>query len=77
MAESTPALNVESDLYPKKSFKESFIEKAEKSHNRVPVLRRIPLPAIGIILLVALVNVAVWIAAAVVLVCTFDILSLQ
>ncbi|KMU78177.1 high-affinity nickel transport protein nic1 [Coccidioides immitis RMSCC 3703] len=45
----------------------SFLKKMGKSHSRVPVLRRIPLPAIGIILLIAVVNILVWIAAGVVL----------
>lgn len=45
-----------------------IVRKAEKTHSRVPGLRKIPLPAIGIILLVALVNVLVWIAVGIVLV---------
>ncbi|KKZ64024.1 high-affinity nickel-transporter [[Emmonsia] crescens] len=50
-----------------KSLKRSLLRKARKSHNRMPGLRKIPLPALGIILLVAAVNVVVWVAAAVVL----------
>ena len=51
------------------SMKRSLLRRAEKSHNRLPGIRKIPLRAIGIIFLIALVNVVVWIAAAIVLVC--------
>ncbi|EPS29424.1 hypothetical protein PDE_04373 [Penicillium oxalicum 114-2] len=44
-----------------------LIHKAERHHRRVPGIRKIPLRAIGIILLVALINIIVWIAAAIVL----------
>ena len=36
-------------------------------HERVPVLRRLPFPAVAIISLLVLVNIAVWIAVAIVL----------
>ncbi|OAX84955.1 hypothetical protein ACJ72_00681 [Emergomyces africanus] len=49
------------------SLKRSLLRKAKKSHNRVPGLRKIPLPALGIILLIAAVNIVVWVAAAIVL----------
>ncbi len=49
----------------------SLIRRAEHSHSRLPGIRKIPLRSIGVILLVALVNVLVWIAVAVVLVCCF------
>lgn len=52
-----------------KSMKRSLLRRAEKSHNSLPGIRKIPLRAIGIIFLIALVNVVVWIAAAIVLVC--------
>ncbi|PYI36992.1 hypothetical protein BP00DRAFT_432059 [Aspergillus indologenus CBS 114.80] len=45
----------------------ALVRQAERSHRRLPGLRKIPLPAIGIILFIALVNVVVWIAAAIVL----------
>lgn len=51
------------------SHKHSLLAKAERSHKKVPGLRKIPLPAIGIILLVALVNGLVWVVAGVLLVC--------
>lgn len=47
----------------------SILRRAERSHSRLPGIRKIPLPAIAIILFVAFVNVVVWIAAAIVLVC--------
>ncbi|PGH08971.1 high-affinity nickel-transporter [Blastomyces parvus] len=50
-----------------KSLKRSLLRKARRSHNRVPGLRKIPLPALGIILLVAVVNAVVWMAAGIVL----------
>ncbi|KAK2774007.1 hypothetical protein FQN53_003871 [Emmonsiellopsis sp. PD_33] len=50
-----------------KSLRQSLLRKAERSHSRVPGLRKVPLPALGIILLIAFINVLVWIAAAVVL----------
>lgn len=45
-----------------------LIRQAERSHRRLPGIRKIPLRAIAIILFIALLNVLVWIAAAVVLV---------
>lgn len=45
-----------------------LIRHAERSHGRMPGIRRIPLRAIGIILFIAFLNVVVWIAAAIVLV---------
>ncbi|EFE36007.1 uncharacterized protein ARB_04943 [Trichophyton benhamiae CBS 112371] len=45
----------------------SIIEKAERSHRRVPGLRKIPLPALAIIFFIALINILVWIAAGIVL----------
>lgn len=41
---------------------------AERSHSRLPVLRKIPLRALGIIGVIALLNAAVWIATSIVLV---------
>ncbi|OJK03507.1 hypothetical protein ASPACDRAFT_1862849 [Aspergillus aculeatus ATCC 16872] len=45
----------------------ALVRQAEKSHRRLPGIRKIPLPAIGIILFIAFLNVVVWIAAAIVL----------
>ncbi|RJE25072.1 nickel transport protein [Aspergillus sclerotialis] len=44
-----------------------LIQRAERSHSRVPVLRKIPFRAVAIILFIAFLNVIVWIAAAIVL----------
>lgn len=56
------------DVEQKKSLKTSLLRRAERSHRRLPVLRKIPLPAIGIILLIAAINVVVWVVAGIVLV---------
>jgi high-affinity nickel-transport protein len=45
-----------------------LIHKAERQHRRLPGIRKIPLRAIAIILLIAFINMVVWIAAAIVLV---------
>ncbi|EAW06383.1 HoxN/HupN/NixA family nickel/cobalt transporter [Aspergillus clavatus NRRL 1] len=52
---------------PKDKWTTKFVQRAERSHRRLPGLRKIPLPALAIIVFVALVNVLVWIAAAIVL----------
>ncbi|GKZ38112.1 hypothetical protein AbraIFM66950_010059 [Aspergillus brasiliensis] len=44
-----------------------FVKQAERSHRRLPGLKKVPLPAIAIILFIAFINVVVWIAAAIVL----------
>ena len=46
-----------------------LLRQAERSHSRMPGIRKIPLRAIGIIALIAFLNIVVWIAAAIVLVC--------
>ncbi|KAL4959244.1 HoxN/HupN/NixA family nickel/cobalt transporter, partial [Aspergillus stella-maris] len=51
----------------KKWTPKSLIRHAERGHSRLPGLRKIPFRSIGVILLVAVVNVLVWIAVAVVL----------
>lgn len=73
----TPESNPPADLYsaPVSSNNDSkwsprlLIRHAESSHSRLPGIRKIPLRALAVILLVAVLNVLVWIAAAVVLVC--------
>ncbi|KAL1999359.1 hypothetical protein VTN02DRAFT_4641 [Thermoascus thermophilus] len=55
------------DVAQKTSLRTSLLRRAERSHRRLPVLRKIPLPAIGIILLIAAVNVVVWVVAGIVL----------
>ncbi|KAL3467166.1 high-affinity nickel-transport protein-domain-containing protein [Aspergillus heterothallicus] len=51
----------------KKWSTKSLIRHAERSHSRMPGIRKVPLRSIGVILLVALVNVVVWVAVAIVL----------
>lgn len=46
-----------------------LIRHAERSHSRLPGIRKVPLRAIAVILFVGLINVVVWIATAIVLVC--------
>jgi high-affinity nickel-transport protein len=54
----------------KKWSTKSLIRHAERSHSRLPGIRKVPIRSIGVILLVALVNVVVWVAVAIVLVCS-------
>ncbi|EEH40153.2 hypothetical protein PAAG_02208 [Paracoccidioides lutzii Pb01] len=49
------------------SLKSTLLRKARRSHSRVPGLRKIPLPALAIILLIAGVNALVWVAVGIVL----------
>jgi hypothetical protein len=51
------------------SIKRLLLRRAESTHGRLPGIRKIPLPAIGIISLIAVINLVVWAAAGVVLVC--------
>ncbi|KAB8231807.1 high-affinity nickel-transport protein-domain-containing protein [Aspergillus alliaceus] len=46
----------------------SLMRHAERSHSRIPGVRKIPFRALAIILFIALINIIVWIAAAIVLV---------
>ncbi|KAL2834108.1 high-affinity nickel-transport protein-domain-containing protein [Aspergillus pseudoustus] len=68
-SDPTPAV-VESqhdEIDDKKWSTKSLIRHAERSHSRLPGIRKVPLRSIGVILLVALVNLLVWIAVAIVL----------
>lgn len=74
MRDSTPVVVVDASLADdtdsetkSKWTAESLLRRAERSHRRLPGIRKIPLPAIAIILFVAFINVVVWIAAAIVL----------
>ena len=51
------------------SFRRDFIRRAERIHSRIPAIKKIPLSAIGIISLIALINMFVWAVCGVVLVC--------
>jgi nickel/cobalt transporter (NiCoT) family protein len=46
---------------------EQFLYRARKQHAGLPGLRRVPLPALAIISLLILINIAVWIIAAIIL----------
>ncbi|KAJ5143925.1 uncharacterized protein N7515_002712 [Penicillium bovifimosum] len=63
---NTPADSHSLDSEQRWSLK-PLIRSAERSHNKLPGIRKIPLRAIGIIALVALLNILVWVAAAIVL----------
>lgn len=66
--DTVDAASIDSNSSESRLRKWEIVRKAEKTHSRVSGLRKIPLPAIGIILLVALVNVLVWVAVGIVLV---------
>ncbi|KAL4917189.1 high-affinity nickel-transport protein-domain-containing protein [Aspergillus aurantiobrunneus] len=53
----------------------TLVRHAQRSHSRLPGLRKIPLRSIAIILLVAAVNVVVWVAVAIVLLICSSLLS--
>lgn len=63
-----PSADVRSLDSDRKWSLEPLLRQAERSHSRMPGIRKIPLRAIAIIALVAVLNVIVWIAAAIVLV---------
>ncbi|KAL4986037.1 high-affinity nickel-transport protein-domain-containing protein [Aspergillus falconensis] len=69
MPHSPPADSpvVGSDLDDKKWTAKSLIRHAERSHSRLPGIRKVPLRSIAVILLVACVNIVVWVAVAIVL----------
>ena len=45
-----------------------ILKQIESSHGRIPGIKKVPLPAIGIIAIVALINVIVWVVVGVLLV---------
>lgn len=55
------------DITKPKWYPRALIRQAERSHGRLPGIRKVPLRAIAAILFIAFLNVLVWIAAAVVL----------
>jgi high-affinity nickel-transport protein len=68
IVDETPADSHSLDSDKKWSL-QPLIRKAERSHSRMPGIRKIPLRAIAIIILIAFLNIIVWVAAAIVLVC--------
>ncbi|CRG90552.1 High-affinity nickel transport protein nic1 [Talaromyces islandicus] len=55
------------DGYQKQPLKRKLLQRAETIHGRIPGIKKIPLPAIGIIGLVALINLLVWAVCGIVL----------
>jgi high-affinity nickel-transport protein len=51
------------------SFFKAWTNKASTYHSRLPYIRKLPFPAIAIIITLILVNLLVWVAVAIVLVC--------
>ncbi|KAL2832831.1 high-affinity nickel-transport protein-domain-containing protein [Aspergillus cavernicola] len=62
-----PAVESQHDHNDKKWTAKSLIWHAERSHSQFPGIRKIPLRSLGVIFLVAVVNVVVWVAVAIVL----------
>jgi nickel/cobalt transporter (NiCoT) family protein len=52
---------------PSLSLNDRFLRKARKHHAEVPVLKRVPFPAINIITLLIVINIAVWIVVGIIL----------
>lgn len=50
------------------SLKRKLLQRAKTTHGRIPGIKKVPLPAIGIIGLVALINLLVWAVCGIVLV---------
>lgn len=63
-----PSAGTDIQVEDKVSFLGNVSKKAAMYHGRVPYLRRLPFPALAIIILIALVNAAVWVAVGIVLV---------
>lgn len=59
----------DSPLLDRKWSPRVMVRRMERSHAKLPLIRKIPFRAIAIILFIAFLNAIVWIAAAVVLVC--------
>lgn len=57
------------DIEGKPALIKRILAKGRPHHERIPYLRRLPLPALAIVLLLIVVNLAVWVAAGIVLVC--------
>ena len=68
MAEPSP-LHLPCSADDKPSFLKSFSSKAAVYHGRVPYISKLPFPAVAIIIVIAVVNVLVWTAVGIVLVC--------
>ena len=62
------ALAADASSQPATSSVKRLLQSTENSLDRVPALRRVPVPALAIIVLIALINVAVWVGVAIILV---------
>jgi hypothetical protein len=62
-------LEVVGPVENKRSWMKSISTKASTVHAKVPGIRKLPFSAVSIIVLLVVVNVAVWIIAGIVLVC--------
>ncbi|KAJ5889054.1 hypothetical protein N7495_009095 [Penicillium taxi] len=67
--EGLESSGLENEQIQRKWSLQPLLRHAERSHSRIPGIRKIPLRALAIILFIAFVNIAVWVAAAIVLVC--------
>jgi high-affinity nickel-transport protein len=69
MVGSPPASIMVDEPSAKPSFFRNVSNKASYYHSRVPYLQRLPFPAIAIIATLIVVNILVWAAVGIVLVC--------
>lgn len=69
LAEAAPADTQSLDSGQRWSL-QPLLRHAKRSHSRMPGIRKIPLRAIAIIVLIAVLNIIAWVAAAIVLVCS-------
>jgi high-affinity nickel-transport protein len=68
MSTSQPGSVRSNDLDSKPSLLRNVSAKASRFHARVPYLKRLPFPAIAIILTLIIVNLVVWAAVGIILV---------
>jgi hypothetical protein len=59
----------------KQSWRLLLLQRAERVHSRIRGIRQVPLPAIGIISLITVINFIVWVVAGIVLVSFTPVIS--
>ncbi|KAF2218885.1 high-affinity nickel-transport protein-domain-containing protein [Elsinoe ampelina] len=64
---SEPLMVGDEDIEGKPTLIKRLLAKSKPHHERIPYLRRLPLPAIAIVALLVVVNLAVWVAAGIIL----------
>lgn len=69
MASPRPALITAEGQDTKPSFLQNVSAKASHYHSRVPYLQKLPFPVIAIIVTLIVINLVVWAAVGIVLVC--------